>query len=175
MVKIAFIGFEQRIIDNVSLSKENAVVNLSEVQLSESVALLDEVTVTEERNLVVNKLDKKIFNVSKNETTRGSDALEVLRNVPSVDVDQDGNVSLRGNNNVTILIDGRPSGFSTAATLRQITAEAIENVEVVTNPSAKYDAEGMSGIINIVLKKNSQLGINGNTSVNYTQGKEKWI
>ncbi len=112
------------------------------------------------------EIDKRVFNVEKNLASMGGTATDVLRQVPSVNVDIDGNVSVR-NGSPTIFIDGRPSTL----TLDQIPADAIQSVEVVTNPSAKYDAEGMSGILNIVLKKNRKAGINGLIQGGYTSTK----
>ena len=117
-----------------------------------------------EKTTVDIRLDKKIFNIGKDLSIRGGNASDVLGNVPSVQVDVEGNVSLRGNENVTILIDGRPSalvGMNGADALRQIPAEAIEKVEVITSPSARYDAEGTAGILNIILRKNKLVGFNG--------------
>ena len=117
------------------------------------------------------RLDKRIYNVGKDMTVRGGSASDVLDNVPSVDVDVEGNVSLRGNENVRILIDGKPSalvGLSGTDALRQLPADAIERVEVVTSPSARYDAEGTAGILNIILRKGVATGLNG--SLNATIG-----
>src|SRR5690606_437661 len=112
---------------------------------------LSEVVVEAEQKMLETSIDKKVFNVEEDLSTRGGTANDVLSNVPSIDIDQDGQISLRGNSNVTVLIDGRPSslsGSSRGAILDAIPAASIERVEVVTNPSAKYDPDGMSGIIN---------------------------
>jgi outer membrane receptor for ferrienterochelin and colicin len=114
------------------------------------------VVVTAERPLFEQSIDKRVFNVEKSIVSEGGSATDILETIPSVSVDVEGNVSLRGSGNVTILIDGKPSGLTgadRAAVLQQIPAASIERIEVVTNPSARYDAEGMSGIINVVLKK----------------------
>ena len=115
------------------------------------------------------KLDKKVINVDKILTSTGGTAIDVLQNIPSVTVDYDGAVSLRGNSNITILIDGRPSSI-TGTKLEQIPASSIESIELITNPSAKYNPEGMSGIINIKLKKKKAFGLNGLASVNIGTG-----
>ena len=113
---------------------------------------LEEVQVTAEKRQMETMIDKKIFNVDKTPAAAGGDGLEVLRNVPSVDVDIDGNISLRGESNVNILVDGRPINMSAAQFLQSTPASSIEKIELITNPSAKYEAEGMAGIINIILR-----------------------
>ena len=115
------------------------------------------------------KLDKKIYNVGKDLTVRGGTVSDVLDNVPSVSVDVEGNVSLRGNENVRILINGKPSGLvglNSTDALRQLPAESIERVEVITSPSARYDAEGTAGILNIILRRSKLQGLNGAMTVN---------
>lgn len=139
------------------------------IALEIDVAELDAAIVIAEKTTVDIRLDKKIYNIGKDLTVRGGTASEVLDNVPSVSVDVEGNVALRGNDNVTILIDGRPSalvGFNGAEALRQIPAEAIEKIEVITSPSARYDAEGTAGILNIILRKNKLVGFNGSLQAN---------
>lgn len=134
--------------------------------LEADIAQLDAAVVIAEKTTVDLRLDKKIYNVGKDLTVRGGTASDVLNNVPSVSVDVEGNVALRGNDNVRILIDGRPSalvGFNGADALRQIPAEAIEKIEVITSPSARYDAEGTAGILNIILRKDKLQGFNGST------------
>lgn len=146
---------EQNIIKNLDLGT---------IKLSENAASLNEIVIIAEKTTVDIRLDKKIFNIGKDLSIRGGNASDVLGNVPSVQVDVEGTVSLRGNENVTILIDGRPSalvGMNGADALRQIPAEAIEKVEVITSPSARYDAEGTAGILNIILRKNKLVGFNG--------------
>lgn len=152
-----------------SVTRENVVIdsdkNFGLMQLEQDVAELDAAVVIAEKTTVDIRLDKKIYNIGKDLTVRGGSASDVLDNVPSVSVDVEGNVALRGNDNVTILIDGRPSalvGMNGAEALRQIPADAIERVEVITSPSARYDAEGTGGILNIILRKESLLGFNGN-------------
>ena len=130
---------------------------------------MNEVEVRGERTEVEIRLDKKIYNVGKDITVRGGSVADVLDNIPSVSVDVDGAVALRGNSNVRILINGKPSGLvgiSGPQGLRQLPAESIEKVEVVTSPSARYDAEGTAGILNIILKKEELIGLNGNFSLN---------
>ena len=139
--------------------------------MSEDESNLDEVVIIAEKSTVDIRLDKRIYNVGKDMTVKGGSASDVLDNVPSVNVDVEGTVSLRGSENVRILIDGKPSalvGLSGTDALRQLPAEAIERVEVITSPSARYDAEGTAGILNIILRKGKARGLNG--SVNATVG-----
>ena len=156
-----------------TVRKENVLVNknteLPPVAMALDAASLDEVVVTAETTEVVVRLDKKIYNIGKDLTTSGATVSDALNNVPSVTVDVDGAINLRGNGNVQILINGRPSalaGFGNTDALRQLPAETIERVEVITSPSARYDAEGSAGIINIVLKKDKNLGFNGSIITN---------
>ena len=146
-------------------------IDFGTIKLSEDSNTLDEVVIIAEKSTVEIRLDKRIYNVGKDMTVRGGSASDVLDNVPSVDVDVEGNVSLRGNENVRILIDGKPSalvGLSGTDALRQLPADAIERVEVITSPSARYDAEGTAGILNIILRKGIATGLNG--SINTTIG-----
>ncbi|MFH0894241.1 MAG: TonB-dependent receptor [Bacteroidota bacterium] len=163
-VKINFIGYKMHIIDTLTISPKNPDVTLAVVKLKSGISDLNQVEITGEKNMMQVGIDRKVFNVEKSLITQGGSATDVLKTVPAIDVDIDGNVSLRGSGNVTILIDGKPSamlsGGSTA--LEQIPASSIENIEVISNPSSKYDPEGMSGIININLKKNKLQGLNGN-------------
>lgn len=149
----------------------NSSIDLGSIRLSPDVAQLQEVEVIGEKTTVEVRLDKKIYNIGKDITTSGGNVSDALNNIPSVSVDVEGGISLRGNDNVRILINGKPSalaGFGSTDVLQQLPADAIEKVEVITSPSARYDAEGTAGILNIVLKKEKTLGING--SVNATVG-----
>ena len=148
--------------------------NLGTIKLTEDASNLDEVFIISEKSTVEIRLDKKIYNVGKDMTVKGGTASDVLDNIPSVDIDNQGTVSLRGNENVRILIDGKPSalvGLSGADALRQLPSDAIERVEVITSPSARYDSEGTAGILNIILRKGKSTGFNG--SVNITVGNPK--
>lgn len=163
-LKIEFLGYQSRILPDIELSGEEKVVDLGVINIEPQATLLGEVVVEAEASQVQMALDKKIYNVSKDLNAMGGTAQDILDNVPSVQVDVEGNVSLRGSNNVRILIDGKPSGLigiSGTGGLRQLQANLIDRVEVITNPSARYEAEGMAGIINIVLKKERQQGVNG--------------
>ncbi|MBD0777680.1 TonB-dependent receptor [Maribacter sp. ANRC-HE7] len=142
--------------------------DLGTVRLTLDVEQLQEVEVTAERTTVELRLDKKIYNVGSDLTVKGGSVTDVLDNVPSVTVDVEGTISLRGNESVRILINGKPSALSGLSTdaLQQLPAEAIEKVEVITNPSARYDAEGTAGILNIILKQSKTAGVNGSVSLN---------
>jgi len=167
------ISFEFISFKTIKISKKiiNSSLNFGTIKLSEDSDKLDEIVIIAEKSTVEIRLDKRIYNVGKDMTVKGGSASDVLDNVPSVDVDVEGNVSLRGNENVRILIDGKPSalvGLSGSDALRQLPANAIERVEVVTSPSARYDAEGTAGILNIILRKGVATGLNG--SLNTTIG-----
>lgn len=158
-IKVEFISFKATEIKGKVISGDT---NLGVVNLSEDAAQLNEVVVRAEKSTVEIKLDKKVYNVGQDMMVKGGTVSDVLDNVPSVSVDTEGNVSLRGSDNIRILIDGRPSNaINVAEALRQLPADAIDKVEVITNPSARYDAEGGSGLINIILKKGKNQGING--------------
>ena len=165
-IEIRFIGFTTRTFEN-SIAV-NGIIDLATVSLSENSQLLDEVVVEGEISKTVFKLDKRVFNVGKDLSSTGASALEILNNVPSVNVNIEGQISLRGSQGVQILIDGKPSVLASKQgnALGTLTADMIEKIEVITNPSAKYDAEGTSGIINIVLKKEEKKGLNGSISLN---------
>ncbi|HQF47252.1 MAG TPA: outer membrane beta-barrel family protein [Flavobacterium alvei] len=158
-IKIEFISFKPIIIKGKKLQEKT---NLGQIALEEDATQLNEVVVRAEKSSVEIKLDKKVYNVGQDMMVKGGTVSDVLDNVPSVSVDTEGNVSLRGSDNIRILIDGRPSyAVNIAEALRQLPADAIDKVEVITNPSARYDAEGGSGIINIILKKGKNQGFNG--------------
>ncbi|HET8860582.1 TonB-dependent receptor domain-containing protein [Marivirga sp.] len=154
---------------NKPINANKSTINLGVIELNEDIDQLSEVQVVAKRPQMEMKLDKRVFNVGEDLSNIGSNAEALLDNLPSVTVDIDGNVSLRGSGNVRILIDGRPSGLvgiSGASALRQIQADMIERVEVITNPSARYEAEGNAGIINIIMKKDRRGGFNGSISTN---------
>lgn len=168
-ITIEFLSFKPFVIKNKKITSHT---NLGIIKLEEDAQSLREVEVIAEKSTVEVRLDKKIYNVGKDMTVKGGNASDVLDNVPSVSVDVEGNVSLRGSENVRILIDGKPSGLvglSSTDALKQLPADAIQKVEVITSPSARYDAEGTAGIINIILRKGKNLGYNAsiNTSVGY--------
>lgn len=161
-IKIEFLAYEPLFIDNVKVAGANAAIG--NIKLKPSAKMLDEVVVQAEKSTMQMSLDKRVFNVGKDLANAGGNATDILANIPSVSVDVEGNVSLRGSGNVRILIDGKPSGlvsFNGAAGLQQLQGSLIERVEIITNPSARYEAEGVGGIINIVLKKERTQGFNG--------------
>lgn len=162
--EITFLSYRKQVIENVNITPEKRTVELGTIGLASDAATLTEVEVRAEKSRMQMSLDKRVFNVGKDLANNGGNASEVLDNIPSVAVDVEGNVSLRGSGGVRILINGRPSGLvgiGDTDGLRQIPANLIERVEIVTNPSARYEAEGMAGVINIILKKEKKQGING--------------
>lgn len=167
-VKVTFSGYQPLVKSNVVVMPNKTAINLGVLFLQPDKLMdLNEVTIKAKQELLTNSLDKKVYNVGEDLSTKGGTANDVLNNIPSIEVDQEGKISLRGDANVTILIDGRPStlsGGNGKSLLDAFPANSIERIEVVTNPSAKYDPDGTSGIINIVLKKNKMRGINGNVS-----------
>jgi len=163
---VEFISYEAKTFNNRTI---NSDVDLGTIKLGLGSENLDEVVVRAETTQVDVRLDKKIYNIGKDLTTSGGTVSDALNNVPSVSVDIEGGISLRGNSNVRILINGKPSamaGFGSTDVLSQLPAEAIERVEVITSPSARYNAEGTAGIINIILRKKETLGFNGSLTLN---------
>ncbi|WP_417785304.1 TonB-dependent receptor domain-containing protein [Tenacibaculum sp.] len=141
--------------------KKNSKIEI--VFLEENTTQLDEVEIQGETSTIVQKIDRKIINVGNDLTASGATSLEMLENIPSVDINQlSGTISLRGNENVRVLVNGKPSNVNTAQLLKQIPSNSVKSVEIITNPSAKHTPEGMSGIINLILKKNTKIGFNGN-------------
>lgn len=165
-IEISYIGYTTITFKTFTIS--NNSIDLKEVVLSEDLQALSEVVVRAEKSQTEFKLDKRIFNVGSDLSSTGASALEVLNNVPSVNVSIEGEVSLRGSQGVQILINGKPSVLASADgnALGTITADMIDRIEVITNPSAKYDAAGTAGIINIIIKKSEKRGLNGAASIN---------
>lgn len=162
-----FVGYKIKR-SNISITPGKPFVDAGKIVLVQDGELLDAVQITAEKGYFQGSIDKKVYNIEKDIIASNGSAAEALQTIPSVVIDIDGNISLRGNEGVRIFIDGKPSGIAgnnMAAILEQIPASTIESIEVVTNPSARYDAEGNSGIINIVLKKNKKIGLNGNVYV----------
>ena len=170
-VEIQFIGYKT-ILKKITLTQNAPSVDLKTILLEEDATQLSEVEIVKERSIMEQKADRKIINVGKDLLSAGTTASEILDNIPSVTVDQQTKeISLRGNSNVRILVDGKPTTISASQLLQQIPATSIKQIELITNPSAKYNPEGMSGIINIVLNKNSKVGFNGNINGGVTFGK----
>jgi len=166
-VVVQFMGYKDKTL-NVNIKDNKTVVYLGEILMNTDAALLDEVEIVAEKSTMSMTLDKRVFNVGKDVSSTAGNAIEVLDNIPSVNVDVDGNVSLRGDSGVQILVDGKVSGLagtSTQDALRSLQADMIERIEVVTNPSVRYDAEGTAGIINIVLKKDKRKGFNASVDL----------
>ncbi len=172
-VAINYVGYPEQLVNDIQISRREPAVDLGTIAISPDAATLSEVTVEATRELMEVGLDRRVFNVEQELTSVGGSALDLMQNIPSVAVDFDGNVSLRGSDNVTILIDGRPSGLlglTGSEALEQLPSEMVERVEVITNPSARYDPDGTSGIINIVMKEQAERGYNGMVSLNASTG-----
>jgi outer membrane receptor protein involved in Fe transport len=169
---ISFVGYKDYVVEKlIVIPPDKIEQNLGTIKVQQDETLLQEVNVTAEKSVMQLATDKKVFNVDKSALTSGGSATDVLKQVPTVDVDVDGNISMRGTGNVTVFINGKPSGITGAnkqAVLDAIPASTIESVEILNNPGAKYDAQGEGGIINLVLKKNVTKGFNGNVSAGYT-------
>ncbi|WP_130734395.1 TonB-dependent receptor domain-containing protein [Flavobacterium sp. J27] len=169
-LEIQFIGYKT-LVKEVDLST-NSRIDLGTIAIEEDVAQLAGVEVVKERSIMEQKIDRKVINVGKDLISAGATAGEIMNNIPSVSVDpQTNQITLRGNSNVRILIDGKPTNISPEQLLKQIPSASIKQIELITNPSAKYNPEGMSGIINIVLHKNANDGFNGSVNSGVTFGK----
>jgi len=171
VVKISFVGYKNHYIDTLRIIPGQSL-QLGTIALRSTAEEIDEVVVRGERPMIETKIDRKVFYVDKNVLAQSGNATDVLQQVPSVQVDAEGNVSLRGSENVNILINGKPSMIDKTLLLQQLPASSIEKIEVITNPSAKYDPEGTGGIINIVLKDGSGTGTNGSVAVNATSNQK---
>jgi outer membrane receptor protein involved in Fe transport len=154
-------GYERMVIEDIVVTRDNRRVDIGEIEMRQSTKQIEEVEIIADQAHVEYKIDRKVINVSQDINAATGTAADVLQNTPSVRVDIDGNVSLRGSQNFTVLIDGKPTSLSGSEALQQIPASAIRNIELITNPSAKYDPDGMAGIINIVSKKNALQGLSG--------------
>ncbi len=165
-VTIQYIGYKAYS-TQIEISKGSRRIDLGTIQLEEDIAALDEVVVRAETSTIQQKMDRKVITVGKDLITSGPTASDIMNNLPSVSVDQQtGALSLRGNQNVRVMVDGKLTNVPVAQLLKQLPSNSIKQIELITNPSAKYNPEGMSGIINIILNKNVKIGFNGNASVN---------
>lgn len=172
-VAINYVGYPRKEVNGIMVTPREPLYEMGVIRVEPSASMLSEVTIEASRQLMEVGLDRRVINVDSELTAAGGTALDLMQNVPSVAVDFDGNVSLRGSSNVTILVDGRPSGLtglSGSDALQQIPSNMIERIEVITNPSARYSPDGTSGIINIVLKKQREPGYNGMLSLNTSPG-----
>jgi ferric enterobactin receptor len=163
-----YIGYKPFTFNNVLVIQQNLPVNLKTISLIKKAALLQTVTISAQHKIIENKIDKIVFNAEQDLTSQSGVATDILKKVPQVSVDIDGNVELAGSTSIRFLIDGKPSsafGNNITDVLQSIPASQIKSIEVVTNPGAKYDAQGLGGIINIILKKNTAKGVNGNISL----------
>lgn len=173
-VKISFLGYEEITLDKLETTPKNPDIDLKDIKLSTDAVTLETAEVTAEASLIENRIDKIVYNADKDATNSGGDATDVLRKVPLLSVDLEGNVSLRGSRNLQILVNGRPSTIfasSIADALKSIPSDQIKKVEVITTPSARYDGEGSGGIINIITKKKEAEGFTGtvNSSIGNRQ------
>jgi outer membrane cobalamin receptor len=165
-IDIQFIGYEKKRLKGITISSNNVKVDLGEIPIQSTTINLGDVVVEGEQFPITYQTDKKVIDVDKMPTVLSGTAADVLENVPSITVDIEGNVSLRGSTDFTVFVDGRPSVLDAQDALQQIPAGTIDDIEIITNPSAKYRAEGTSGIINIILKKTKNVGLNGLTNLN---------
>ena len=165
-LQVKFMGYHQYNREDIRVKPGQEQIDLGKIELEQAILMLEGVQVEAEEAPIEYKIDKKVINVSKQFTSLSGSAVEVLENVPSVRVDIDGNVSLRGSSSFMVLIDNRPSVLDANEALQQIPASSIENIEIITNPSAKYDPDGTSGIINIITKKKSLNGQSGMVNLN---------
>lgn len=169
-LKITFIGYADKVVPNLQIA-EGATLKIGAIVINANAKALSEVKITAKKALIEEKIDRTVYNAENDLTARGGDATDVMKRVPMVSVDLDGNVSVRGSSNIKVLINGKPSAMMSASVsdaLKQIPSDLIKSVEVITSPSAKYDAEGSGGILNIILKQNNLEGLSLN--INTTAG-----
>lgn len=159
--EVSFIGYKKKIINEIMIRPPQIDVNIGEIKVEKNIQAIKEVEVVADKKYVEYKIDKKVINVSQDIISAGGTAVDVLENTPSIQTDIDGNVSLRGSSNFKVLVDGKPSVLESDEILQQIPASSIDNIEIITNPSAKYEPDGVAGIINVVLKKQKESGFSG--------------
>jgi hypothetical protein len=160
-VVVDFIGYEKFILNDIKLHPEQKVHDIGTVYLKHIAVDIEEVEITGERNFVEYKIDRKVINISKNINATGGSLVDALENAPSIQVDIDGNVTMRGSSNFKVLIDGKPTVLDANDILQQIPPSSVENIEIITNPSVKYDPDGTTGILNIIMKKEHKSGFSG--------------
>jgi outer membrane receptor protein involved in Fe transport len=169
-IEIQFMGYKKQVI-NVTLTTENKNITLKTIALEEESTQLSEISIVKERSSIEQKIDRKVVTIGKDLIASGTTASEIMNNIPTVSIDpQTKELSLRGNTNVKVLVDGKPTNIDATQLLQQIPSSSIKQIELITNPSAKYSPEGMSGIINIILHKNANTGFNGSINSGVTFG-----
>ncbi len=159
-IEISFVGLETKV-DEVKITDENPIVNIGTIKLEQKPIFMEDLKVTAEKPPIEFKIDKKVINVKEHYASQSGTAVDALQNIPSITVDVEGNVSLRGSTNFRVLIDNRPSILEPSDALQQIPVSTIDRIEIITNPSARYDPEGLTGIINVITRKSIQSGTNG--------------
>jgi hypothetical protein len=165
-VDITFIGYKSKTFQDITIESGNREIDLGRITLKAAFESLDAAVIVADRPTMTYKIDKKVINVSQQHTSASGTAVEILESIPSITVGIEGNVSLRGSESFTVLIDNKPTVLDPSDALSQIPASAIDNIEVITNPSVKHDPDGTSGIINIITKKNKLQGFNGIINLN---------
>ncbi|MDD5507147.1 MAG: carboxypeptidase regulatory-like domain-containing protein [Bacteroidales bacterium] len=168
---VNFIGYDKKIIPDILITPKENAVDLGNIALRAAVTNIEGVEILADKQRVEYRIDKKVVNVSQDIMADGASVVTALENVPSVQVDIEGNVTLRGSESFTVLIDGRPSVLQGTEALQQIPASAVERLEIITNPSARYDPDGLAGIINVVMKKQQNQGIMGSSMLLQAQGR----
>ncbi len=165
-IEVTFIGYDKQVKEGIDIRAGRTEVQVGDISLPRSVEQLEEVEIVADELGVEYKIDRKVINVSQQLTAASGSAVDILENVPSITVDVDGNVALRGSTGFMVLIDGRPTVLEPSEALQQIPANTIENIEIITNPSAKYNPDGTAGIINIITKKDKLKGFSGTANLN---------
>ncbi|MBX2841556.1 MAG: TonB-dependent receptor [Flammeovirgaceae bacterium] len=172
-LEITFIGYEKKVVNDIILNTGNSKIDLGKIVLPRAISELDEVEIVADEMSVEYRIDRKVINVSQQLTAASGSAVDILENLPSITVDIEGNVALRGSTGFMVLIDGRPTVLESSEALQQLPANSIENIEIITNPSAKFNPDGTSGIINIITKKNKLQGFSGTANLNLGNYKRK--
>ena len=165
-IEASFIGYDKTVIEDIEINSGTSQVDIGRIILPRAIAQLKEVEIVADELSVEYKIDRKVINVGQQLTTASGTAVDILENLPSITVDINGNVALRGSTGFMVLIDGRPTVLESSEALQQIPANTIENIEIITNPSAKFNPDGTSGIINIITKKNKLKGLSGTANLN---------
>lgn len=165
--EIRFVGFKNTRMTTIAVTSQNKTIDLGKIMIERSVTELEGVEIVAERPQMEYKIDRKVVYAGSNITAAGGTAVDVLENTPSIQTDIDGNVTLRGSSNFTVLIDNKPSVLEGSDALQQLPASSIERIEIITNPSAKFDPDGTAGIINVIMKKQKLQGFNGIVNGSY--------